>query len=83
MRYAASHSVLQGHRYRVVIDSLSKSKFPMFLAGNRKPVEFEAESASRLKGTLLGDMHYAGVPRRKFMMPEKSAAACPWALNSA
>ena len=42
MRYAASHSVLQGHRYRVVIDSLSKSKFPMFLAGNLKPLEFEA-----------------------------------------
>src|SRR4051794_17984071 len=26
---------------------------------------------------------YAEPPRRKFMMPEKSALACPWALNSA
>lgn len=38
---------------------------------------------SKPEGRLLGDMHYAGVPRRKFMIPEKSAAAWPWALNNA
>ncbi|PTE09185.1 hypothetical protein C9427_16855 [Mesorhizobium helmanticense] len=67
---SASQSVLQAHRYHRVIESLSKSKFavPLSTRNPKSLVKLEA---------------YAGAPLRKFMMPEKSAPACPCALNNA
>ncbi|AZO37813.1 hypothetical protein EOA27_18250 [Mesorhizobium sp. M2A.F.Ca.ET.037.01.1.1] len=67
---SASQSVLKAHRYRWVSETLSKSKFAGFALAN-------------ISNSLLKSVSYVLLPRRKLIMPEKSAPACPCALNSA
>ena len=68
----ASQTVLQGHRYRPVIESLSKPKFAIILG-------FPAFYFIYAKVTLRQPVS----PRRKRMMPEKSVPPWPCALKRA
>ena len=62
---SASPSVLQAHRYRAVIESLSKPKFALFPCVNSRKKRFENRNL------------ITRIAAQETIMPEKSAPAFP------